>query len=99
MSTTTPTAATELDLLSTMVDEVVADLEGQALVSQSRCVNDLLDLWNATSSRSARELIAESLSEIRNLSAVEAAFLRNRSGLIRLAAAVDEVFDFLELRG
>lgn len=99
MSTTTHTTATELDMLSAMVDDVVADLEGQALVSQSRCVNDLLDLWNATSSRSARLLIAESLSEIHCLSAVEAGYLRDRSSLIRLAAAVDEVFDFLELRG
>jgi hypothetical protein len=96
MSATTE-RLTEIDMLSAMVDEVIADLDGQALVSQSRCVNDLLDLWNTTTSRSARRIVAESLNEISNLSAVEAQFMRECSDLICLAAGVDEAFDHLEL--
>ena len=98
--TTTPITdeLTSLDVLAALIDGVVADLDGQAVVSQSRCVDNLLDLWNATTSHSAREVLAETLTEIRHLSAVETSYVQEQSALVHLAAAVDEVFDHLELR-
>lgn len=91
-------SATHLDTLSALVESAVAQAQGQVLLSASRCVDDLLDLWNATLSRSARQIVAETLSEIRHQSAVRAEFMEARIRLVQLAAAVDSVFDHLELR-
>lgn len=98
--TTTPITddLTTLDVLAALIDGIVSDLDGSAVVTQSRCVDNLLDLWNATTSHSARQVLAETLTEVRYLSAVETSFVQERSALVHLAAAVDEVFDHLELR-
>ncbi len=89
---------TQFDTFSTLAEDAISRLEGQALVSTSRCVDDLLDMWNATLSQSARQVVAETLSDIRHQSAVRAEFLEGRIRLVQLAAAVDGVFDHLELR-
>jgi len=96
MTTTCPT--TDLDRLSALVEQITAGLRGQALVSGSRCVDALLDLWLAAPSASARQILAETLDEVRHLSAVRADFLGQRARLVQLAAAVDGVYDHLELR-
>ncbi len=96
MTTTHP--STDLDRLSNLVEDIVGNLRGQALVSGSRCVDALLDLWLAAPSASARQILAETLDEVRHLSAVRADFLGHRARLVQLAAAVDSVFDHLELR-
>lgn len=96
VSRTEPT--THFDTLSALVDDAVARLEGQVLLSAGRCVDDLLDMWNATLSQSARQIVAEALMEIGHQSAVRAECFKVRARLVQLAAAVDEVFDHLELR-
>ena len=52
-------------------------LDGQTFVSQDRCVDALLDLYNTAPGRLARELIAEMISDIRFVSAVRAQLLRD----------------------
>ena len=96
--TESTTELATLDVLAALIDGIVADLDGEAVVSQSRCVDNLLDLWNATESHSARQVLAETLAEVRYLSAVECPFVHERTALVHLAAAVDAVFDHLELR-
>lgn len=52
-------------------------LNGELLISQDRCVDGLLDLYNAAPSKLMRELIAEMISDIRYVSAVRAQLLRD----------------------
>lgn len=52
-------------------------LDGELLVSQDRCVDALLDLYNAAPTTLLRELVAEMISDIRFVSAVRAQLLRD----------------------
>ena len=50
----------------------LAKIAGQVLLSQGRCVDILLDLFNVTTEPSIQVLIGERLNDIRHLRAVEA---------------------------
>ena len=50
-------------------------LSGQVLVSQDRCVDGLLDLYNVAPTTMIREMIGELISDIRYVSAVQAQML------------------------
>ena len=52
-------------------------LDGQLLVSQDRCVDELLDLYNVAPTGLLRELVAELISDIRYVSTVRAQLLRD----------------------
>ncbi len=67
-------------------------LDGPALVTQSRCVDGLLDCWNATGSDLVRHLVGDLLSDIRHLRAVRAAGLRARLAEISAAVSVEQAF-------
>ena len=58
--------------IADIVDAVLADIDGQLLLSQGRCVNVMLDLFNVTTEPSIQALIGERLDDIRHLRAVEA---------------------------
>ena len=55
-----------------IVDAVLAGIAGQVLLSQGRCVDVLLDLFNVTTEPTIQVLIGERLDDIRHLRAVEA---------------------------
>ena len=56
--------------IAAIVDAALADTAGQVLLSQGRCVDLLLDLFNVTSEPSIQVLIGERLEDIRHLRAV-----------------------------
>ena len=65
-------ASINSDGIADIVDAALAGLDGQLLLSQGRCVNVLLDLFNVTTEPSIQALIGERLDDIRHLRAVEA---------------------------
>jgi hypothetical protein len=99
MQTTTPTAtptttgATQPPLaappeLVALLDAAIDDAIGQFVLSQGRCVDHLLDLYNSTEHAAVRSAVSFVLDGIRRLTAVRAdEFVDN----LRLIAAVAEV--------
>jgi hypothetical protein len=67
-------------------------LEAQLLVSQDRCVDGLLDLYNAATNDLVRQLVVDILDDIRHLSAVRAAHLQARLTEVTAAMAVELAF-------
>jgi hypothetical protein len=57
-------------------------LSDQVLVSQDRCVDALLDLYNVAPSTLVRELIGELISDLRFVSAVRAQLLHDDLGVL-----------------
>lgn len=87
--------ATELaDSFFEQVDPFLNDLDEGILISQDRCVDRLLDLFNSTESPVIRREIAEVLNDIRHLSAVETSEVRMQVFLLAACAAVEAAFDF-----
>lgn len=87
-----PSASTDADLLldsiGDIVDAALVEIEGALLVSQSRCVDLLLDLYNAAPVGTTRHLIEERLSDIRHLNAVGADEVRaDLYAVVAIAAA------------
>ena len=58
--------------IAAIVDAALAAIAGQVLLSQGRCVDVLLDLFNVTTEPSIQVLIGERIDDIRHLRAVEA---------------------------
>ena len=52
-------------------------LAGRLLVSQDRCIDGLLDLYNVAPSKLLRELVGELISDIRFVSTVRAQLLHD----------------------
>ena len=52
-------------------------LAGQLLVSQDRCIDGLLDLYNVAPTKLLRELVGELISDIRFVSTVRAQLLHD----------------------
>ena len=69
------------------LDDMIREVEGQELVSQSRCVDQLLDLLNIAGNATVRDAIIEVLDDIRQLSSVRADDMVARYGL--LGAIID----------
>jgi hypothetical protein len=95
MQTTTPTAtkfseSPETSTRSPFLDQLdatVADVHGQ-LLSQGRCVDHLLDLYNLTVDPVVRAAIVFAIDDIRRISAVRADEFVDA---LRLIAAVAEI--------
>src|SRR5687767_9332074 len=66
------------------LDVFMRSLEGQTIVSTSRCVDGLLDLYHVTLDPAARRLIEASLREIRFTNAVRS------DQMLRVLTEVDE---------
>ena len=52
-------------------------LDGQLLIAQDRCVDALLDLYNAAPNQTVRDVLGEMMSDIRYVSAVRVQLLRD----------------------
>ncbi|MGI9621274.1 MAG: hypothetical protein ACR2PK_00450 [Acidimicrobiales bacterium] len=95
-STTIDRENTSIEELECFVADIMATLEGE-IVSQSSVVDMLLDLWNATTSHAAREVISEGLRDVQHVTAVRADDVRDIAAMACLAADVDSAFDHLEV--
>lgn len=84
------------DTMFAQIDPFCSELDDQALVSQERCVDHLLDLFNSTENTVVRAVIADALDEIRHLSAVAADEMQLQVQLLGAAVAVEAAFDAVE---
>lgn len=86
----TPTSATTaFDRALVAMETLVAD---QVLVSQDRCVDGLLDLYNTAPTNVLRHLVAELIDEIRHVSSVRADELAEALAELSAAASVETAF-------
>jgi hypothetical protein len=95
-ATLSPSSAPARRTASAFVDEIEAlrgVLVGHEIVSKSRCVDGLLDLYNATIDPAARRLIERTLSDIRFTNAVRTEELRRSLDEIDDAALVDHALE------
>ncbi|MEZ5408884.1 MAG: hypothetical protein R2761_12715 [Acidimicrobiales bacterium] len=67
-------------------------LDTQILVSQDRCVDGLLDLYNAAPTELIRSLVADIIDDIRHLSAVRASTVQGRLMEVTAATSVELAF-------
>lgn len=67
-------------------------LDAQILVSQDRCVDGLLDLYNAAPTELIRSLVADIIDDIRHLSAVRASTVQGRLMEVTAATSVELAF-------
>jgi hypothetical protein len=89
MQTTTTTATTTTDpRFLQSLDETITAVEGQCLLSQGRCVDHLLDLFNLTAEPAVRSALSFALDDIRRITAVRSSDFVDS---LRLVAAVAEV--------
>lgn len=65
---------------------------GRVLLSQDRCVDGLLDLYNAAPTDVVRQLIADVIDQIRHLSAVRATDIEAELDELAAAASVESAF-------
>jgi hypothetical protein len=72
------------------LDAFVRSLAGQAIVSTSRCIDGLLDLYNVTVDPAARRLIEAALREVRFTNAVRSEQVLRALIEIDEAALVDQ---------
>ncbi|MCB0995198.1 MAG: hypothetical protein KDB21_08920 [Acidimicrobiales bacterium] len=86
-----PTRTSTVEVVDAVIEEGLAQLSGQVIVSRSRAVDLLLDVYTATSSPVVRDVVAELLDDIRHVNAVEAEVLRDRLLLVQVAAAVEDL--------
>ena len=74
------------------LDARLAETHDAVLLSQDRCVDALLDLYNATGSPTIRRVIQDSIVDIRDRSALPGARLRSVLRLLFAAASVEATF-------
>jgi hypothetical protein len=74
------------------LDPFLSARDGEAVWSQSRCVDVLLDLYNATDSPAVRDVISDMLDDMRHLSSVRADEMRGHVVLLAAAASVEAAF-------
>ena len=90
------TMTSELQPVSDRFETILADLyqrvDGAVLVSQDRCVDDLLDLYNAAPGEVVRLVVAEIIDDVRHISAIRAVELHDRLDEVAAAVAVESAF-------
>ena len=85
-------ASINADGIAEIVDAALADIAGQTLLSQGRCVDVLLDLYNVTTEPSIQVLIGERLEDIRHLRAVLAEEFRADLYAVAAISAAESAF-------
>jgi hypothetical protein len=76
-----------------LLGHLTESADGAVLLSQDRCVDSLLDLYNAAPTNVVRLLVAELLDKIRHVSAVRADDLQEGLGELGAAIAVELAFN------
>ncbi len=85
-----------LDAIGDIVDAALVEIKDALLVSQRRCVDLLLDLYNAAPIGTTRHVIEERLSDIRHLNAVEAEEVRADLYAVLAIAAAESAIEAAE---
>jgi hypothetical protein len=80
-----------------VLHDLTRSLEGQLLISQDRCVDGLLDVYNSAPSDAIRDLATTAMADIQHLSAVRANDMAAALAQIGTALAVDAAFDSTEI--
>jgi len=81
---------TEHQLITEIVDAAMNSISDQAYLTQSRCVDVLLDLFQATNDPFTRWSIADRLSDIRFIGTVPGDFMRDSmAAIVEIATAAD----------
>ena len=99
MTTTTATTTNneaEAPVLIVALDAVRAELAGETYVSQSRCVDWLLDVYNLAERGSVRSMIEVALTDVTHRGLVTVAEVKAVLDTVELAWMVDSVFDHYE---
>jgi hypothetical protein len=78
------------DRFTTALDEAFAALARQAFVSQSRCVDHLLDLWNASCNPVLRAVLTAALADIRQVNVVRGDDMHAALSVVAIAANVEQ---------
>jgi hypothetical protein len=78
------------DRFTTALDEAFDALAGQTFVSQSRCVDHLLDLWNATSNAVLHAVLTAALADIRQVNIVRGDDMHASLSVVAVAANVEQ---------
>jgi hypothetical protein len=91
-TTSTTTSTTTRSEFLDRLDAAIADVHGQCLLSQGRCVDHLLDLFNLTSDPVVRAAVTFAIDDIRRLSAVRAEELVDGLRMIAAVAEIEGVF-------
>jgi len=86
------TTATETTGFDRNLAEMAGSLEGQLLVSQDRCIDGLLDLYNTAPTEVVRRLVTDIIDDMRHVSAVKTADLQAKLDVLAAAAAVESAF-------
>jgi hypothetical protein len=77
------------DQFVALLDAAFRDVDDQVLVTQGRCVDHLLDLFNATRNAILRRLIVRALENIRPLRVVRAEDIHTALCVLEAAANVE----------
>lgn len=94
MTTSTTTGTPTVTACVTLArDESQAD----RFLSQSRCVDWLLDCLNVTTRTAVREIVTESLATISNVKLVKTTAFHDCLDRIQVAFLVDQAFDSVEV--
>jgi hypothetical protein len=93
----TATATEQASVILERVDRLRGLLDGQVLVSQSRWVDHLLDLFNLVEPSSLRQVVGETLSAISNLRAIEVPWMVGQFETLASAIEIESIFDALVL--
>jgi hypothetical protein len=84
---------TQLQHITDIIDTALVWIGDQAFLTQSRCIDVFLDLFQATTDPFARWSIADEVTEIRFLRTVRGDTMRAALVAIAAAAAADEHVD------
>lgn len=80
------------DRFDSLLTDLAARADGAVLLSQDRCVDRLLDLYNAAPTEVVRRMVSAMIDDIRHVSAVRAADLHAPLDELRAAVAVESAF-------
>jgi hypothetical protein len=81
--------AEDRDHFFAQLDKAFGALEAQTLVPQTRCVDHLLDLWNATRNGVLRSVVAAAIDDIRRVTAVLRDDMHAALSVVAVAAEVE----------
>lgn len=92
MMTNQLTAPDQAERFGETISAFMSSLDDQLLVSQYRCVDSLLDLYNTAPSGMIRDLVTDALDDIRHVSSVKAEWMLAKLETMAAAISVESAF-------
>lgn len=91
--TTTATTKGSADAFAKALTALAGMLEGQVLVSQDRCVDGFLDLFNAAPNELVRRLVGEAIDDVRHVRTIRSEDVRATLAELSAAMVVETTLD------